>query len=186
MRKVVILFVCLFLLSGCQNIDDLTIEEVLQSFSSDIKTANIYRTGYKFNLPDRLIVESTSDFTQILSSEKYNYYLYVDVVSYYNDITIEYDVDNDIYYSEKFEFDEKTGYLDIELKENDKYLIEIMYNYAKIEVMVDYEDINIGLINSISILKNIVYSDDIIDNYFGDDVLNFTEEVFDIFNTNEN
>ena len=75
------------------------------------------------------------------------------------------------------------GYVEINLTKNDKYLVEIMYNYAKIEVIVGKDKINEALLTSISILKSVDYNDEIVENLFGSNVLNFTEEEFNIFNT---
>ena len=72
------------------------------------------------------------------------------------------------------------------MTENDKYLVEIMYNYAKIEVIVDEGDINKAMLSAISILKSIVYNDSVIANLLEDNVLNFAEEEFDIFNNDSN
>ena len=61
-----------------------------------------------------------------------------------------------------------------------------MYNYAKIEVMVDENLINKALINSISILNSIEYNDLVIEHLLNDDNLNFKEEVFELFDKNKN
>lgn len=184
MKKVLALAGCIFLLCGCQCVNDMSIDDCLV-FSKEVTKANTYRVGYKYYLPDRLLVDSTGDFTQVLSNDKYNFYLYVDVVSHLNKTKFEFDEKPNAYYSKKFKFDDKIGYIEINSKENDKYLIEIMYNYAKIEVMVDASDLNATVITAVNVLNNIVYNDIAIENYFGDDVLNYTEEDFDIFKTEE-
>ena len=56
-----------------------------------------------------------------------------------------------------------------------------MYNYAKIEVMVDKDLINDTLINCVNILSSIKYDDTIIKNLLNDDKLDYTEEIFDMF-----
>ena len=58
-----------------------------------------------------------------------------------------------------------------------------MYNYAKIEVIVDSNKINEAITNSIVILSSINYNKDILANIIGDNVLQFNEEKFDIFKT---
>ena len=57
-----------------------------------------------------------------------------------------------------------------------------MYNYAKIELMVDYEDINLALYNCVTILKDLEYNDMIIEPLVNNKSLNFKEETYDIFN----
>jgi hypothetical protein len=60
-------------------------------------------------------------------------------------------------------------------------MIEIMYNYAKIELMVDIDNVNNALINSINILKSIVYDDRVIETMLRDDNLTYTEENYNMF-----
>ena len=76
--------------------------------------------------------------------------------------------------------------MEINLQENNQYLIEIMYNYAKIEVMVDKDEINEVLINSINILNSIKYDSIVIEKLLKDDKLNYTEEIFDMFAKKKN
>ena len=61
-----------------------------------------------------------------------------------------------------------------------------MYNYAKIEVIVDSNDIANAIANSLIILSSVEYNDDIIENLLEEDVLNYSEESFNIFETNSN
>lgn len=61
-----------------------------------------------------------------------------------------------------------------------------MYNYAKIEVIVDKISLNEAMLSIINILKSVEYNDSIIANLMGDDILNFSEVEFNIFNTKGN
>ena len=56
-----------------------------------------------------------------------------------------------------------------------------MYNYAKIEVKVEENDLNNAINNSIIILSTIKYDKDIIDNLIGDNKINSNEENLNIF-----
>ena len=58
-----------------------------------------------------------------------------------------------------------------------------MYNYAKIEVIVDKDDINRCVSNAIIILSSVDFNNEILTNIVGDNVLQFNEEEFDIFKT---
>ncbi|MCR5788171.1 MAG: hypothetical protein K6G37_03715, partial [Bacilli bacterium] len=58
-----------------------------------------------------------------------------------------------------------------------------MYNYAKIEVMVDKSRINEAIAYSMSILSSIKYNDIVIKGSLGKDVFNTFEENVDIFKT---
>ena len=102
---------------------------------------------------------------------------------YYKKVTKDYSVNDNALVSKKLDYDGKFGYVEVNLLKNDKYLVEIMYNYAKIEVIVDKSNLNEAMLSIINILKSVEYNDSIIANLMGDDVLNFSEEEFNIFNT---
>ena len=60
-----------------------------------------------------------------------------------------------------------------------------MYNYAKIEVIIDEKRINEVIGNAMIILSSIKYNDEVINNLMGDNVLDYKEIDFDIFKTNK-
>ena len=186
MKKIFIIISLIFLITGCSNINDLTYEEIIQNFGTVSSRTNIYRTGYKYYLPRGMQVNDSTLFNEILEDGKNTYYLYVDAVSYLNNVDYDYKINPSSVYSTNVENGEKLGHVEINLIENDKYLVEIIYNYAKIEVIVDEGDINNVMLSAISILKSIVYNDSIITNLLEDNVLDFAEEEFDIFNNNSN
>ena len=186
MKKILIIVAMTFLLVGCTNVNDLTYDEIVQNFATRSSRTNTYRTGYKYYLPRGMQVNDSTLFNEILEDGRYTYYLYVDAVSYLNDIQYEYETNIESLYSTGIRNDDKFGYVEINLQENDKYLVEIMYNYAKIEVIVDEANINEVMLSAISILKSIVYNDSVITNLLEDDVLNYAEEELDIFNNNSN
>ena len=185
MKKVLLIIGLIFLITGCTNINELTYDEIIQNFGTESSRTNTYRTGYKYYLPRWMQVNDSTLFNEILDDGKNTYYLYVDVVSYINQVKYDYEINSDSIYSSGITNGDYFGYVEINLHENDKYLVEIMYNYAKIEVIVDEKYINKALLSAISILKSIEYNDSIITNLLEEDVLNFAEEEFNIFeNTN--
>ncbi len=183
MKKIIFLVGCLLLVSACSNIKDLKYEDIINNFATTANRANTYRQGYKYYLPRNLAVSDSTLFNEVLTNEQETFYLYVDGVSYSKKIKKDYQVSNQSYFSKAINYQDKFGYVEINKQENEKYLVEIMYNYAKIEVMVDKDRINEALFTSVSILKSIEYKEEIIANLFGKDVLNFKEEEFNIFNT---
>lgn len=183
MKKVLMIILLVISLSGCTNISNMSIDDCLSILGNNIKSANTYRVGYKLYIPSNMQIDNSEDFIEVITKEDYIYYLYVDALSYYNDVTNTYKENEKAYFSQKFDVGEKTGYIEINNIENDKYIIELMFNYSKIEVIVRENDINIGLINAINIVKNIQYNDIIIENYFGDDILNHGEQIYDIFDS---
>ena len=58
-----------------------------------------------------------------------------------------------------------------------------MYDYAKIEVMVDKDDLNEVVANSIVILSSLHYNDNILKNLERDNILRYNDENIDIFNS---
>lgn len=182
MKKVLILISLIFLITGCSNIKDLTYDEIVQNFGTVSSRTNTYRTGYKYYLPRGMQVNDSTLFNEVLEDGKYTYYLYVDAVSYLNQVNYDYQVDSSILYSTAIKNGDYFGFVEVKLVENNKYLVEIMYNYAKIEVIVDEDDINKVMLSAISILKSIVYNNSVIANLLEDNVLNFAEEEFDMFN----
>ena len=176
MKKVFLLGVLLLALTGCSSIQNSTIDTILSnSVNSKVTTTNINRLGYSYYLPKGLVIKSSKDFNEIISDQRYLYYLYVDIVSYDSEITFNYKINNNAYYSANLNNNSKKGYIEVNNYENDKYLIEIMYNYAKIEVIAYEKDIKNVVAYAMSILSSITYNDNIIENYLGDDVFLSTE-----------
>ncbi len=182
MKKLFLLGMIMILLTGCTNIFNSSIDTIInEALNSRVNTTNVNRKGYSYYLPRGLVVYRTREFNEVLSDQKYLYYLYVDVVSYNDKIEFSYTANNDAYYSTGLLNQEKNGYVEINNYENDQYLIEIMYNYAKIEVIAYESDIKEVVAYAMSILSSITYNDSVIINYLGDDVFESFEEDYDIF-----
>ena len=181
--KKYILVITLLLLCGCTNINNASVQDITKEvLGSKINSYNEYRTGYKYYLPQGLNVNSSKKYNEILNDDKYKYYLYVDLVSYLKKTELSYKVNENAYLS--MTLDDK-GYLEINEK-NDKYLIEIMYNYAKIEVIVEKEDINKCVTNALIVLSTITYTDDIVKNLLSIDEVTSSEEKFSVFDEDAN
>ena len=182
MKKLFLLGFILITLTGCSSIQNSDLNTILNNaLSSRVQTTNVDRMGYRYYLPKGLSVRNSSDFNETFNDQKYLYYLYVDIVSYYNQMTFNYNVNDDAYYSASLTYQGKNGYVEINNYENDQYLIEIMYNYAKIEVVAYEKDIKRVVMYTISMLSSITYNDSVIENYLGDDIFESTEENYDIF-----
>ena len=182
--KYLALIIVIILLCGCQVIEKASYDNLISNVvTSKYDLKNTYRTGYNFYLPNGIKSSEINEYNEILTDSKYNYYLYVDVVSFYNRVIEEYEKDDTAFYSQKINYADKFGYLEVNKLENDKYLIEIMYNYAKIEVIVHSYDLNDAITKSLIVLASINYNNEILANVVGDDSLQFDEEKFDIFST---
>lgn len=184
MKKIILLTILLISLTGCVNINSTSIENLISTIKrSKLSLTNEYRNGFTYYLPVNMNVLSSDKANEVLTDGNYNYYLYADMISFYNKTSFDYKENKTSYKSLNLKDDKASGYLEINQK-NDKYLIEIMYNYAKIEVMVDKDKINEAISNSLIVISSIKFNKDIIENMLGKNVLSFSEEEFNIFETN--
>lgn len=183
MKKIILIIIILVSTAGCTNINKLSYDDIVNNITTISTKDNIYRTGYSYYLPRGMKVAGSTLYNEVIEDANNKYYLYVDVVSFYKKITKEYEINNNAIYSSKISYNDKFGYVEVNLLKNDKYLVEIMYNYAKIEVIVDKSKCKEAMLSIINILKSVEYNDSIIANLMGDDILNFNEEEFNIFNT---
>ncbi len=188
-----ILIAIVLLASGCTNINkNLTskddIDKNFNSLQATITDSNYemynnYRTGYKYYTPKGLYVRGGSEYNEIINSRKYSYHLYVDVISFYNRVISKYEEDSKALYSKQINNKDKFGYVEVNELKNNRYLLEIMYNYAKIEVIVDKSDLEVAFANSMIILSSVKYNNDILTNLVGENVLTSKEIEFNIFET---
>ena len=183
MKKIILIIIILVSVAGCTNINKLSYDDIVNNITTISTKDNIYRTGYSYYLPRGMKVADSTLYNEVIEDANSKYYLYVDVVSYYKKVTKDYEINSNVIYSSKISYNDKFGYVEVNLLKNDKYLVEIMYNYAKIEVIVDKSKCKEAMLSIINILKSVEYNDSIIANLMGDDILNFNEEEFNIFNT---
>lgn len=184
MKKKVFVLLAMLLLTGCTSIEKMPIESVVDNgVNAKLKLANQYRSGYKYYLPKGLRIIDKADYNEKIKSGDYTYYLYVDVVSYYNKVIESYKVKEEVYHSQKIDNKDKYGYLEVNKTDENKYLVEIMYNYAKIEVIVREKDINVAVANAISVLASVDYNDTILSKLVGEETSSFNELEYDIFTT---
>ena len=184
--KICILLIMILAITGCVNIKKTKYEIIInETINSRVKIYNTYRNGYKLYLPHGLYVDDSNEYNEIIRSNKYKYYLYIDVTSYLNKKNNSYSINNNANYSILINSGDKNGYLEINEKKG-KYLVEIMYNYAKIEVMVDEEDLNEAVTNAMVVLTSVQYNDSVLKNLAVETTLNYKDENVDIFKSKSN
>ena len=150
----------LVFLSGCSviKVDD-DYNKILEIILSNEKNVyNEIRVGYKYYLPRSVSVVSSIFGNEKLYSNGNNYFLYVDTINYFYKSKLEYEENKDIYYSKSLDFDGLQGYLEI-TKINNRYFIELMFNYSKMESYVDESQITETITNMSYILSSISYND---------------------------
>lgn len=183
MKKIVILLLVALTLTGCTvvriNTDDIdnTINVIL---SKDNDLYNRVGKGYKYYVPRGVNYIDTVEFNDKLYSKGNYYYLYIDAISYYHNKDMDYEVKENIYYSREFSINDKKGYLEIE-QQNDKYLINFFYNYARIQALVEQEDINDVVLDSTYILSTVKFNHEVIKLMLDDEFFTNKEETYDIF-----
>lgn len=183
MKKIILMLLAVFLFTGCtvvrintDNID--TIINVVLS-----KENTLYNTvgkGYKYYRPRGVTYIDTTEYNEKLYSNGYNYYLYVDINSYYYKKEFTYEENDEAYYSKYLEINDKFGYVEIN-EYNGLYLIEFMYNYAKIEALVEKDDINQTILDASYILSTIKYNSNVIKIMLNEDYFTDKEERYDVF-----
>ncbi len=178
------LFICPFL-CGCTSIQDTSLPDIIaQGTEKKVSVYNTYRQGYKYNLPKGITSIDTTEYNEVLNSKDYTYYLYIDAVSYYNKVIETYKENQQAYYSKPISYEDKYGYIEINELKNGKYFIEIMYNYAKIEVIVKEKDIKATVANSLSILTSVDFNTNVLKTLLDEEESQFKELNFNIFDTN--
>ncbi len=186
MKKLILLVVVLLITTGCENINSLSLDEVVTvATENKMEIYDQHRQGFKYYVPRGMRVTSYEGYNEILTDSTYTYYLYLDVIGFMNKTITDYEIDESVYYSNTIDFHDKFGYIEIKNIEEEKYLVEIIYNYAKIEVLVNKIDINSVVFNGLNILSSISYNEIMLSNLIGENVFNYTETEFKIFEPEE-
>jgi len=187
MKKIMLLIGITLLLTGCVNVKNSSFDQIINNaLKNNVELKNKSENGYTYYLPAGIKLVENDQSNLFFETEKYRMYMYVDLISYNHKIKETYKENTVSYYSTNIQKGEKYGYLEINLLDTQKYLVEIMYNYAKIEVIVDECDMKTIVSYAMSILSSITYNDTIIESMIGEDILNYNETEFNIFETANN
>lgn len=182
MKRILCLLILLMLFTGC-SVNRLNygsyLDTVYKVFFYNTNLENVYLDGYHYYIPKGLSFVEKRDTNSVLKYGSTIMYLYVDVTSYYHKTDLEYKKVSDIYYSENISYDGKNGYLQI-VKLDDRYFVEFMYNYAKFEAHVSFEQMNDVIYQMSLILSSINYNDKILESIISNNVLQYKEEKFNI------
>jgi len=190
MKRIVILLVSLaFIVSGCSvhGISNNSISKNIKTILSDNnKIYNVNFDGYKYYVPRGLKFIDKKESNSLLQDRYGNkYYFYVDVISYYHKVKNTYKKNDDAYYSKKLNYNNKTGYIEINEVEG-KYFIECVFNYSKVEVYVSKKHLVEAVNNICYLVKSVKYNDKVLDSLVGENELSYKEEKFNIFNSKSN
>ena len=178
----------LLLVSGCsvQTLSTTSFEDnISMILSEDTTLANVNFDGYQYYVPDGMRFVNKDDYNALLQDKYANrYYLYVDAIGYFHDTKNTYKINKDAYYSKKLNYNKKNGYIEIN-EIGDEYFVEMVFNYCKIEAYIPKKYL-IPVINNMSyILQSVDFHDKILESLIGENVLNYKEESFNIFESKE-
>ena len=186
MKKIIFLITLLVFFTGCsiKNINSYDINDIIDdALAVEDSVTNVIFDGYKYYLPRGIKIIDKKDYnSKLLSSGNY-YYLYVDVISYYHKAELNYSSDDNLYFSKRISYQGKEGYVEITESEDDNYFLKIVYNYAKIEAYVNSSFLNNAIYDSIRILSSVTYNDKVLSTIIGDNVLDYQEEEFSLFDS---
>lgn len=183
MKKIVLLLLVGLSLTGCTavRINTKDIDNTINVILSKNNTLyNRVGKGYKYYVPRGVSYIDTVEFNDKLYSNGNYYYLYIDAISYFYQKEMNYEINDDAYYSRKFDINDKKGYLKIEEKDN-KYLINFYYNYARIQALVSKDDIEDVVLNATYILSTVKFNPEVIKLMLDDEFFTNKEEKYDIF-----
>ncbi len=184
MKKFIIISLLILFTVGCVRVDTSNVDYIVDKIIvKDKKLNNEQFNGFSMYIPKGIKIVNKDDNNIILSDEYKNYYyVYVDVVSFYNKSKNTYKEDNSLYFSRKFnnKTGKKSGYLEIDDK-NDKFFVQGVYNYVKIEVYSKKNALNDVLLNTGLILSSVKYNRKAIETTIGDKALYYKEQSFNIF-----
>lgn len=183
-KLVMLLLLSTFLITGCSitTLSNSDIDNNINKLLSDnVKLKNVQYDGYSYYVPRGLKIYVRDDYNVIFKDEYGNsYFMYIDIIGYYNKVDIKNDKNNDYYYYKELNYNNKKGYIKID-KLGDKYLIKYYYNYTKLEVYV-YKKHLVNTINNMSsIIRSVSYNDKIINSLIGKDVYNKKDENYVLF-----
>lgn len=186
MKKLWILLGMVLCITGCSNanLSSGDINHIVDTvIKKNTKMKNSNFDGYSYYIPKGLTFISKDDYNATLKDKENNYfYLYVDVVSYYHQIKKKYKVNKSAFYSKRITYKDYFGYLEIN-EESDGYFVEGMYNYMKVEAFVKKEHLYDALTNIGMMLSSVKYNKNVLSTTIGENVLDYKEETYDIFNT---
>ena len=167
MKKLILVLSLVLFLTGCSvvRIDTSDIDNILNVvLTKNNKLYNQVGQGYKYYLPSGVSYIKSDDLNDILYCNGTYYYLYIDTIGYHYKTNVKYKQNPKIYYSKLISKEDgfkHSGYIKI-TKQDDVYYLEFVYNHAKIEAMMDKQNLNDTVLNSSYILSTIKYNDNIV------------------------
>ena len=183
-RLIVLLSIVTIIVTGCSinKLDNNDISKNIDMLMSQkVKLYNVFYEGYKYYLPKGIGFVNKEDYNAILKDKNNNrYYIYVDAISYYYKQENDYEENRSSYYSKKIDYNGKNGYVQIDKVDN-KYFVQFVYNYAKMEAYVNKKQLTEVVSNMCSVLRTVSYNNKVLESLIGENKLNYKEEDYSLF-----
>ena len=184
MKKLFVLLSIVVLATGCSvyRLDDTNISKNIKILLfNKTNLHNVNYDGYKYYLPKGISFVNKDSYNALLKDMNNNkYYMFVDVISYYHKRENDYEINEKSHYSQRIDYNNKTGYVQID-EVKDKYFIQFVYNYVKIEAYVSKKDLAFSINNICYILRSVKFNDSVINSLIGENALDYQEEDFSLF-----
>ena len=104
---------------------------------------------------------------------------YVDIISYYYKKELKYKKNTNNIYYEQIKNGDNVGYIEITKNEAD-YLVNIVYNYSKIEFCTSKEKLNKMITLSSIILNSITYNNNVVEKVLEGNLGEFSEITYEV------
>ena len=188
-RLIVLLSIVVLFMTGCsvKRLDDTNISKNIKLLLSQKSNLhNVNYDGYKYYLPKGISFVNKDSYNALLKDGNNNrYYMFVDIISYYHRKENDYEINDDSHYSQRIDYNKKTGYIQID-EIDDKYFVQFVYNYVKIESYVSKKDLTDAVTYMCCILRSVKFNDSVIESMIGENALDYQEEDYSLFKADSN
>ncbi len=186
-RLIVLLSAVLLFMTGCSvaTLSSVDVGSNIKTIlSEDSKLYNVYFEGYKYYVPKGLKLLNKDEYNAKFVDRYGNkYFLYVDAISYYHGVDNKYQENDTSHYSRKLKINKKDGYIQVDKQSDGNYIVNFMFNYAKMEAYVSEDDLVFAVDNMCYLLRSVTFNDKVLESLIGENILNFKEESFNLFDT---
>lgn len=183
-RIIVLLSIVMLFMTGCSVflLDDTDISKNMKILlSKKVNMYNVFYEGYKYYLPKGVSFVTKDEYNALLRDKNNNkYYLYVDLISYYHKTLNDYEIAKDAHFSKRLDYNKKNGYIQVD-EVDDKYFIQFVFNYVKMEAYVSKRDLTETVNNMCYILRSVKFNDKVLESLIGDNILDYKEENYTLF-----
>lgn len=170
MKKTLLSILIVIVLTGCsvQNIKTLEKEELAETIL-DMKSfkSNVNKIGYSYYMPREVSLIDSNFYNAVFKYGNDSIYMYVDLIEKYNNTEVKKDINpEDYYFFQDISSDETYGYLLID-KQDDKYYIELFYNYVTLTTKTNENNIYDMIINMAYLALNVKYNNATLEYLYG-------------------